>query len=187
MRYYYLLLSTLPLTAACQQPKKEAGKPVDSVETQTVISTSLPVAQSAVIESTPIKLVQELYRIHDSRKGPFAEQKDRTLLDRYFTKDLADLIWENRQTSANTNEPGLLDGDPLYNAQDMEIRNFRIHPAKLLGEKAEVRVGFTNFSQRKEFTFLLDKTGPEWRIGDILYGDGSQLFQLMSGTADETP
>jgi hypothetical protein len=187
MRHYHLLISGLLFATACQQPKKEAEKPVGSGQAQAVVDTSSGAARSTAAESEPVKVVRELYRINDSHHGPFDEQKDRTLLDRYFTKDLADLIWQDRQMSAQRDEPGLLNGDPLYDAQDMEIRNFRIYPAKLLGNKAEVRVGFTNFGRKKEFTFLLDKTGLGWRIGDILYGDGSQFYQLMSGAAEETP
>lgn len=185
MHYYYLLVSGLLLTTACQQPKKEAGNSVDSAQGR--VETTDTISQAAVDESSPVHMVQDLYDIHNAQKGPFNEQKDRALLDRYFTRDLADLIWQDRQTTAKTGEVGLLDGDPLYNAQDMAIKDFRIYPATTTGTKAEVRVGFTNFGQKKEFTFLLDQSGAGWRIGDILYGDGSQLFQLMSGTAEETP
>ncbi len=185
MRQTYLLLFCLLLTTACQQPKKEANKLVDSVQTTAAITP--PITQSAADEPSPVNLVQNLYRIHNAQKGPFSLLSNRALLDSYFTKDLADLIWQDRQTSAKTNEVGLLNGDPLYNAQDMEVKDFNIYPATMLGDKAEVRVGFANFGKKNEFTFLLDRTDPGWRIGDILYGDGSQFYQLMSGAAEQEP
>src|SRR5206468_7220680 len=68
---------------------------------------------------SPDALVKDLYRAHDQKRGPFFQTKSRALLDKYFEKTLANMIWKDRVTSKG--EVGVLDGDPLYDAQDMEI------------------------------------------------------------------
>ena len=70
----------------------------------------------------------------------------------------------------------MIDGDPLYDAQDMEIKNFVI--GKSVSEsamKAKVPVMFENLGEKKTITFLLGKGAAGWRIEDIDYGGGRTL------------
>ena len=46
------------------------------------------------------------------------------MVDKYFVKSLADLIWKDAHGPKG--EVGAIDGDPLYDAQDMEIKKFAI-------------------------------------------------------------
>lgn len=39
-------------------------------------------------------LIADLYKQHDAEKGPFREKK-RAVVDRFFAKPLADLIWKD--------------------------------------------------------------------------------------------
>jgi hypothetical protein len=121
----------------------------------------------------PDALVADLYKAHDQKRSPFFQTKSRALLYKYFEKTLADLIWKDRVTSKN--EVGVIDGDPLYDAQDMEIKNFAIGKAEYEGAKARVNVTFENFGQKKTLIFILGKGSTGWRINDIDYGQQGTL------------
>lgn len=153
--------------------------------------TAMPVQQTAsvrtIVLESPEDLIRALYANHKAGKSPFFQTKDRALVDRFFVKEIADLIWADATISAKTGDVAFMEADPLYNAQDMDIQDFVIHTAEVDNDGAEVLVTFTNFGERNEFTFLLDKENGQWRIGDLFYGDGSQLFQLLSGREEETP
>lgn len=130
---------------------------------------------------TPTALVADLYRQHDAQKSPFFQDKSRALVDKYFTKATADLIWKDSTTRGN--EVGALDGDPLYDAQDTDIKKFLISKASIAGEKAAVPVTFTNFGQKKTVTFALVKEGGKWKIDDISYGADYTLVSMLKETA----
>src|SRR5205814_9430881 len=74
--------------------------------------------------SSPDTLVRDLYRVHNQKHSPFFQTRSRALLYKYFEKSLADLIWKDAVTSKG--EVGVIDGDPLYDAQDMKIMHFAI-------------------------------------------------------------
>ena len=78
---------------------------------------------------------------------------------------------------------GALDGDPLYDAQDMEIKNFLIHPAKTEEGKATVLVTFVNFEEKKRITFHCVQQGGAWKISDIQYADYALLKLLKDSVA----
>jgi len=77
-----------------------------------------------VPSSTPEALVAPFPDTRQKR-SPFFQTRSRALLTLYFTRELADLIWKDAVTSKG--EVGALDGDPLYDAQDFEIKKFLIH------------------------------------------------------------
>ena len=121
----------------------------------------------------PEALVADLYKAHDQKRGPFFQTRSRALLTKYFEQSLANMIWKDRVTSKG--EVGVLDGDPLYDAQDMEIKNFAIGKADVDGAKAKVNVTFENFGQKKSLVFMLAKGATGWRINDIDYGPEGTL------------
>jgi len=57
----------------------------------------------------------DLYKQHDAKQSPFWQKKSRARVDRYFTKQLADLIWKDAH--GPDDEAPNLDGDPLYDAR----------------------------------------------------------------------
>src|SRR5947208_2129590 len=89
---------------------------------------------------SPEALVADLYRQHDRKRSPFFQTRSRALLYKYFEKSLADMIWKDAVTSRG--EVGALDGDPLYDAQDMEIKKFSIGKPIYESGKAKVNVSF---------------------------------------------
>jgi hypothetical protein len=135
--------------------------------------TATASAQTAAKPMSADALVADLYKAHDQKRSPFFQTKSRALLYKYFERTLADMIWKDRVTSKN--EVGVIDGDPLYDAQDMEIKNFAIGRAEIDGAKAKVPVTFENFGQKKTLVFMLGKGSTGWRINDIDYGSEGTL------------
>ena len=109
----------------------------------------------------------------------FFQTKNRTLLDKYFEKHLADLIWKDAIRSKG--EVGAIDGDPLYNAQDMDIKHFAVHKASYANGLAEVKVSFENFGKKEEIVFLLSPgtRAGGWKIKNIKYNDGTDLLGIL--------
>jgi|GEM_PF-830740 len=124
---------------------------------------------------SPEDLVADLYKAHDAQKSPFFQTKDRALVDKYFVKSLADLIWKDAVSSNANNEVGVIAGDPLYNAQDMEIKNFSIGKGDVKGDSATVTVTFVNFDQKQSVKFLLKNVNNAWKISDIAYNNIDSL------------
>jgi hypothetical protein len=128
---------------------------------------------------SPDALVADLYRQHDRKRSPFFQTRSRALLYKYFEKSLADMIWKDAVTSRG--EVGALDGDPLYDAQDMEIKKFSIGKPSYESGKAKVNVTFENLGQPKSFTFTLVNGRSGWRINNIEYGEGRSLRGYLKG------
>ncbi len=118
---------------------------------------------------SPDALIADLYKAHNAKRSPFFQTRSRARLDKYFEKDLGNLIWKDAVTSKN--EVGVIDGDPLYDAQDMEIKNFAIAKPAYHAGKATVAVTFDNFGEKKKIVFILVNGRTGWRIHDIDYGD----------------
>jgi hypothetical protein len=143
-------------------------------------SSGAPQAAKAKTQGSPSPLVANLYKQHQKR-SPFFQTRSRALLDRYFEKTLANLILKDAIRSRG--EVGAIDGDPLFNAQDMEIKKFQIHRPVYREGKADVLVSFENFGQRKELTFVLVPRGNDWRVTNIKYDDGADLLGLLQSDA----
>ena len=122
-------------------------------------------------------LVADLYKQHDAKKSPFFQTKSRALVDKYFTKQLADMIWKDAVNSAG--ELGALDADPLYDAQDTQIKNFAVGRADVKSETANVPVTFTNFGEKKTLTFSLKRVGDAWKIDNIKYSADHNLVKWL--------
>jgi Protein of unknown function (DUF3828) len=138
-----------------------------------VTGTSAVFAQKLAPEA----LVADLYKQHNAKRSPFFQDKSRALVDKYFTKATADLIWKDSTTRGN--EVGALDGDPLYDAQDTDIKKFAVGKPALSGEKATVTVTFENFSEKKIVTFALVMEKGAWKIDDISYNGGDYTLVGM--------
>jgi hypothetical protein len=137
----------------------------------------------------PQTVVRNLYAARKSRAtDPFFQTKSRARLDKFFAKELADLIWKD--AVAAKGEVGGLDFDPLYNAQDMKITAFRIK-RPMYGEGnldlADVPVTFKNFGKEQTILFRLERDKRRaWKITDIFYPDNedsaSSLTKILSAS-----
>lgn len=135
-------------------------------------------AQSSARRIAPRTVVLNLYSQH-KRQSPFFQTRSRVLLDRYFTRELADLIWQDTRSSSSRREVGGIGGDPLYNAQDMRIRNFAVRERSAGLNAAEVAASFQNFNERHEVLFRLVPVGTSWKIADIVYDNGTTLMGIL--------
>lgn len=147
----------------------------------TVLSTSVHGQSSGGKRLSPDALVADLYRAHRQKRSPFFQTRSRALLYKYFGKNLADMIWKDAVRSKG--EVGALDGDPLYNAQDMKIEKFVIGKPAIEGEMAQVGVSFENFGKPVQMGFLLVNGDAGWRITDIRWNDGSTLRSILTANA----
>jgi hypothetical protein len=123
--------------------------------------------------------VRELYRVHRNGRGHVFEKQGRKLQQRFFDAKLAALLWK-LLTETPEGEGGYLDFDPLYNAQDTQIKNFRVGAATVKGDVAGVAVTFVNFDQKVRIDFRLVRTKGVWKISNIVYGGGSDLVKILS-------
>ena len=127
-------------------------------------------------------LVAQLYQAHRSKHDPLDETQ---LLGRYFDNALLKLYLKDKREA--NGEVGRLDGDPLYNAQDMEIKDFSISAPEMAGGpsrtgiETRVTVHFKNIGKPTRLIYVLSQTPDGWRISDIRYDDGSSLKKILQG------
>ena len=141
-----------------------------------LLITVLATATSSAGEPSPKDLVAQLYQAHRSKNDPLDET---ALLGRYFDSTLLKLYLKDRREAKE--EVGRLDGDPLYNAQDFEIKHFSISAPEIAGREARVTVDFKNFGKPTRVVFLLGQAANGWRISDIRYDDGTSLKKILEG------
>jgi len=141
-----------------------------------LLVTALTAAISIAGDLSPKDLVAQLYQTHSSKHDPLDET---ALLGRYFDPALLKLYLKDKREAKG--EVGRLDGDPLYNAQDIEIKDFSISAPEMAGGEARVTVNFTNLGKPTRVTYMLDRTANGWKISDIRYDDGSSLKKLLEG------
>ena len=130
----------------------------------------------------PNVVVRNLYAVHKAGRSPFFQTKSRVLLDKTFTRYLADLIWKDALDSKG--EVGAISFDPLYGSQDPQITNFRIMETGWGGDskfgpddEAVVQVTFKDSGKERMVSYQF-KQGKDknWRIYDVHYrGDGDQV------------
>ncbi len=76
-----------------------------SVNTVAITNNNAVTEPTGVVTSggaesqTPEALIADLYKQHDAKKSPFFQTKNRALVDKYFTKATADLIWKDATNS----------------------------------------------------------------------------------------
>jgi len=148
-------------------------KPIAILALLLLAATLAPVICGQSSRTAPDALIKSLYWDHNHKHSPFFQTRSRALLYKYFEKSLADLIWKDATTSKD--EVGVIDGDPLYDAQDMEIKKFAIGKPKYEDAKAKVEVTFENFGKQKTIVFVLMKEKTGWKINDIEYGESGTL------------
>ena len=141
-----------------------------------LLLTALAAAISIAGDLSPKDLVAQLYQAHHSKHDPLDET---ALLGRYFDPALLKLYLKDKDEAKG--EVGRLDGDPLYNAQDMEIKDFSVSAPEMAGGEARVTVNFKNLGKPTRVVYMLSRTANSWKISDIRYDDGSSLKKILEG------
>ena len=137
---------------------------------------TLTAATTFTGELSPKDLVAQLYQAHRSKHDPLDETQ---LLSRYFDAELLKLYLKDKREAKG--EVGRLDGDPLYNAQEIQITDFSISAPKTTGGETRVMVRFKNIGKSTRVEYVLGRTPDRWKISDIRYDDGSSLKKILQG------
>ncbi len=130
----------------------------------------------------PDAVVKNLYTAHDADKGPFFQTKNRALVDRFFAKELANLIWKDALCQVKNGGICNLDFNVPYatNGGDRaDASQFKIgKPEYGEGNRqiADVPVSFKLFAAQDKnaatitvlYRLEQDKT-KNWKIGDIFF------------------
>ena len=133
-------------------------------------------------ELSPKDVVAQLYQAHRSKHDPLDETQ---FLSRYFDAELLKLYLKDKREAKG--EVGRLDGDPLYNAQEIQITNFSISAPKTTGGPSRtaiqtlVVVRFKNIGKSTRVEYVLGRTADGWKISNIRYDDGSSLKKILQG------
>jgi ABC-type transporter MlaC component len=144
-------------------------------------------ASNSAAAQTPDAVIKELYRVHNQQMKDFDAGKNnvvqiaksRVLLNKFFDKNLAGLIWKDVNTPRDT--MGVIDFDLFYNTQDDFTGKMSVGQAKVQGAKAAVPVAL-NWGTRKEtITYLMVKQNGAWKIADIKYSGDTLLGYFKEG------
>ncbi len=136
-----------------------------------------PTAETQAQTVTPDALLKDLYKTHEKNAGAIVQGKKRQILDKYFDKNLAGLIWKDMTT--NQNEVGVIDFDIFYNTQDPDIKNLVVGTPKITGDKATVPVTFENYGTKNTLSYSFIKENVNWKISDINYGGTDSLLKYF--------
>ncbi|WP_223860856.1 hypothetical protein [Spirosoma validum] len=164
---------------ACQSKPKQETETTSTTATASVDSAALLAKRPAAgaPRSASDRLVRSLYFEHNKTENPFREKKDRGLVDQFFAKPTADLIWNDAQKSSgkvNRTKTNL-----LFNAPDDAIKKMWVEPAAVAGTRAVVYVTFENKGKPEEIKIDLQQVAGRWRITDMLYPNRKQLTELL--------
>ena len=165
----------LLIVSSCQTKPKQEASATSSAEDSTAILARRPGPDDP--RSAADRLIRALYFEHNKKENPLLETKDRALIDQFFVKSTADLIWRDASTS-----PGKLKRaktNPLFNAPNETIKKMWVLPAVVAGSRAVVYVTFERSTKPEEIRIDMEQVGGRWRITDMLYPDGKRLSQLL--------
>jgi hypothetical protein len=172
-----ILISTFGCASANRNEAASNAANTATVEPDSNIETTESTADASGAaqqqQNAPDALVRDLYKTHDKDQGAILDGKSRKLIDKYFDKTLADFLWKDLTT--HMDEVGVLDFDPFYNAQETQIKNFKVGEPKIEGDKATLLVTFQNFDRKETLTYALTRQNSAWKISDIKYTDGTSL------------
>jgi len=124
-------------------------------------------------------LVAQLYKEHSGKSDPLQYPASKKLLQNYFHKALLDLYLKDQEDSKG--EVGKIDFDPLYDAQDLQIKDFSLVVLNNKKDSGYVAARFKNMGVEQQVLFALQSTKAGWRIADIQYKDGRSLLKILKG------
>ncbi|WP_461108637.1 hypothetical protein [Spirosoma koreense] len=123
------------------------------------------------------RLVRALYFEHNTKENPFRETKDRSLIEQFFAKPVAEQIWNDAQKGSgkiNRTKTNL-----LFDAPDSAVKKTWVEPAAVGGSKAIVYVTFLNNNKPEEIRIELNQIASRWRITEMTYPNGKRLTELL--------
>jgi len=168
---HVLLCSVVVISlAGCQSKPKQQDT---STETTLTADSAASLAKRPgpdAPRSAADRLVRALYFEHQKTDNPFRTITDRTLVEQFFTKSTAALIWVSKPA---------IKKELLFKAPDADIKKTWVEPAAVSGNRAIVYTTFEEKGRKKEIQVALIQTAGRWRIEEMTYPDGSRLTQLL--------
>ena len=170
--------AVMTIVACGEQHHDDATTSATTTAAQTTTTATAPPPTATTAPqpdpAAAVALVKDLYAKQDASQGPFFRAaSDRAAVDAYFDASLAELIVKDADHPDG--EVGALDFDPIYNAQDTDIKNLEFQPATVTGDIARVPVTFANFDKKEQITYELTAASGSWKITNIHYADGRTL------------
>lgn len=132
--------------------------------------------------AAPDAVVKNFYATHDAGRSPFFQTKNRALVDRFFTKELADLIWkdalcqvkEGGVCNLDFNVPYATNGGDKSDASQFKIGKPQYGEGNM--QLADVEVSFKLFAAQDKtaatttILYRLEQGGDKsWKISDIYF------------------
>ena len=137
--------------------------------------------------ATPEEVVKNLIAAASSEKtSPFFQTKNRTMMDKFFTKEFADAIFKDAVTA--NGEVGAIEFDPLTGTQD-ETKPVGVTVQKRRAGTDEIQaiipVTFTTGNEARSVDFeVLQGDDKAWKISNIMYADGEDLASILNLSQD---
>lgn len=177
MKTSYLFLALSVTGLSCQTKTKQASEATSTsvAEDSATMLSKRPTADTP--RSAADRLIRALYFEHNAKENPFREKKDRALVDQFFAKPTADLVWNDAQKSVRKINPTKT--NLLFNAPDAAIKKTWVLPGIVAGTRAIVYVTFENKAKPEEIKIDMQQLAGRWRITEMHYPDGKQLTQLL--------
>ncbi|GAB2600539.1 hypothetical protein [Spirosoma areae] len=172
-----LFIALICIGLSCQTKSNQETDTKTAVATEDSAAMLAKRPAAGAPRSAADRLVRALYFEHNKKENPFRETKDRMLVDQFFAKPTADLIWRDAQKpSGNVNRTKI---NLLFNAPDAVIKKTWVEPASIGGSRAIVYVTFENSGKAEEVKIDMQQVAGRWRIIEMLYPGGKQLTQLL--------
>ena len=177
MKTIYITIALFVSFLACQtKPKQDENKEKTTLADDSAATLAKRPGRDAP-RTVPDRLVRALYFEHNKTENPFREKKNRALIDEFFTKNTADIIWNDAQKTSgriNRNKINL-----LYNAPDANIKKMWVEPAAIGGTRAIVYVTFTNKDKPEEVKIDMQQIAGRWGITEMTYPGGQRLVEIL--------
>lgn len=143
-------------------------------------------AQAAHPTTGPDEVVVRLYRDYAWEaviETPLDSSRDlimqgEPVLSRYFTKELTNLILQDRRCAVRNQGICRLDFSPIWASQDPGATAMEITPGPAR-DAVTVSYRYPGDNSRVRMVYRLSQTGKKWRIADIEYESGKSLRAIL--------
>jgi len=168
-----------------------------------VVSIGSAQSKKKAVTVAPDAVVKNLYATHDAGKSPFFQSKNRALVDRFFNKDLADLIWkdalcqqkEGGICNLDFNVPYATNGGDRQDASQFKIGKPDYGEGNR--ELADVPVTFKLFNTKESpsetitvLYRLIQSKAKDWKISDIYFPSNTEssnsLRDILTGAGNDS-
>jgi hypothetical protein len=106
----------------------------------------------------PDQMLLKWYQEHAAGKGVFLDEKAESKWSFVFEPELAAIVGARRWSY-----------DPLYFAQDAEVKDVKTRVIDQIGGQALVLIAFTNFGEPVRLIAHLNVTDHGWRLANIVH------------------